>query len=430
MVLSIYVKIYPCSDRPGHNLLFSTRRSAAILLNDALLAAARNGSLPETEGETLARLGFLVPDAAAEREEMRAVFEAANRSRRPFQGMVVLNLDCNLDCGYCYEGNFRGKRYMSAETADLLVRKIEAEQIGRGRDVAITFYGGEPLLSIPLIEDMSVKLGEAARQAGVSYRFGLVTNGTLLTRKVAEALLPLGFSGAKITIDGPQEMHDKSRPFVSGKGSYDRITANMREVMDLVPLRLGGNYSKSAYPHFPRLLDDLAQAGITPEKLQRVLFVPITPKAGSGSADLEGCACASEPWVAEASLYLREEILRRGYATPKIMTTACAIEFASDLVINYDGSLYKCPAFMGYEHLRIGSLREGVGEYGGTHNIDVWKKEECLDCAYLPLCFGGCRFLTLLRTGAIGDVDCRKAYLDATLETIVRQDLRYQRKMN
>ncbi|KAA0895496.1 SPASM domain-containing protein [Oryzomonas rubra] len=78
---------------------------------------------------------------------------------------------------------------------------------------------------------------------------------------------------------------------------------------------------------------------------------------------------------------------------------------------------------MGREELRIGSLAEGIDAYAVSHNLDVWKNDECLECAYLPICFGGCRFLSLLRTGAIDGVDCRRAYLDAALEQLVRQDL-------
>jgi uncharacterized protein len=106
----------------------------------------------------------------------------------------------------------------------------------------------------------------------------------------------------------------------------------------------------------------------------------------------------------------------------------CMVEFDNDLVVGYDGSLYKCPAFMGWPDLRIGSLAEGIGDYAASHRLDIWKNDECLDCPYLPLCFGGCRFLRRLRTGAIDGVDCRRDYLDATLETIIRQDLRYRRK--
>jgi hypothetical protein len=38
---------------------------------------------------------------------------------------------------------------------------------------------------------------------------------------------------------------------------------------------------------------------------------------------------------------------------------------------------------------------------------------------------GGCRLLTLLKNGAIDEVDCRKGYYDETLEKIILQDLRY-----
>jgi len=55
--------------------------------------------------------------------------------------------------------------------------------------------------------------------------------------------------------------------------------------------------------------------------------------------------------------------------------------------------------------------------------LDVWKNHECLECAYLPLCFGGCRFFTKLKTDSIDGIDCGSAMLDASLETIVRQDL-------
>jgi uncharacterized protein len=156
-----------------------------------------------------------------------------------------------------------------------------------------------------------------------------------------------------------------------------------------------------------------------------VTFSPLIPKSdGSTFGDFSAsCSCTSEPWLIDATLYLREETLKRGFNTPKPLPSACMVEFSSDLVIGYDGGLYKCPAFMGYEDLKIGTLTEGFGDYSVSHNMDVWKTEECLDCAYLPFCYGGCRFLRRLRTGAIDGVDCRKDFLDAVLENFVRQDL-------
>jgi len=94
--------------------------------------------------------------------------------------------------------------------------------------------------------------------------------------------------------------------------------------------------------------------------------------------------------------------------------------------VNFDGAIFKCPAFLGWPEMAVGDLEAGIRDYSVSHNLDVWKKDECLDCAYLPLCFGGCRYLKLLRDGRIDGVDCRKKYLDETLEAFVRQDLKYR----
>ena len=205
MQLSTYLKIYPCPDQPGMNLVYSTAYSSSVLLPDELLEAARSDTLPDEERGILARLGIITPDRQAEQERMRTIF-AVPRADVPFSAIVVLNLDCNLACPYCYEDGFRGTHYMSAETAALLVETIRRDRIGNGQPVRLTFYGGEPLLSLDLIRAISLPLREAARKQGVAFSFSLVTNGTLLNRACAEELVGLGLGGAKITLDGPAEL--------------------------------------------------------------------------------------------------------------------------------------------------------------------------------------------------------------------------------
>jgi len=307
---------------------------------------------------------------------------------------------------------------------------VERDQIARGKEVELVFYGGEPLMSADLITSISERLKGAAAAQGVGYSFSLVTNGTLLTAQTVAALLPLGLTGAKVTLDGPRENHDSFRPFVSGKGTFDTIVGNVREVCDTIKVQVGGNYTRENYRVFPSLLDFLLSEGLTPERISGVKFDPVTKSGGEHPLPEfnEGCASTDEPWLMEASLFLREEILKRGFHTPRVAPTPCVIESLDDLVVNYDGAIYKCPAFLGWPAMAVGSLATGVGEYAASHNLDVWKKDECLDCAYLPLCFGGCRYLKLLRDGKIDDVDCRKAYLDETLEAFVRQDLKYRQR--
>jgi len=420
MHLSRYLKVYPSQDRPDQFLLYSTLRGSLATVSGETLRSVEAGSASGAEVETLVRLGMVVADPDREKEQMRGMLDRVNGGNRVFRAIVVLNLDCNLDCCYCYEEDFRGNHYLSESTAALLVDTLVRERISRGTDVALSFYGGEPLLSQGMIRRISGPLREAAREHGVAYSFSLVTNGTLLDRGTAEQLLPLGLKGVKFTLDGPREIHDGQRPYASGAGSFDTIRDNIRAIWDLVPVQLGGNFRQENFRAFPRMLDDLIGCGITPEKLALVQFTPVIPKAGCSASS--GCASSDEPWLVEALLFLREEILARGFTTSKPKVSACIVELEHNMVVNWDGSLYKCPAFIGTQGLSIGTLEGGVTDYGSSHSIANWQTESCLDCAYLPLCFGGCRFLTLLKGRNLSEVDCRRAFLDATLEQFLQQD--------
>jgi uncharacterized protein len=430
MRLSRYLKIFPCPDDPCHLILYSTRRCSVLRVPEKTMQQIEEGTLPQGDRETLVRLGILVPDPEREREELLTRFDVANGKSRRFSAMVVLNLDCNLACGYCFEEGVRGKRTMSAETADLLVEWVKREQIARGRKVSIDFYGGEPLMSIDLIRSISQRLRQSCGEKGLLFEFSLVTNGTLLTRVVALELKALGMKSVKITLDGPREAHDLSRPFVSGRGSFDIIVKNILEIMDITEVQIGGNFTRENYREFPLLLDHLLAIGITPDKLQTVQFNQVIGRVSDGAIPgyASACNCTDEEWLFEATVFLREEILRLGFATPRPGPAGCMVEFANDLVVNVDGTIYKCPAFVGREGFSVGDLRSGIIDTGSVYNPGIWKNEECLECAWLPQCFGGCRFIKFLRDGDMGGVDCWKSFLDATLERCILQDLKYRPK--
>ena len=425
MPLSRYLKTYPCPEKPGRMLLVATRRCSVLEISEELWGKIfRDEGLSENERTTLTRLGVLVPDLDAEREEMLATFETINSASRRIEVTATLTLECNLACPYCYEDPFRGHFVMSREVADLLVRRL-IERMEEGLDVSVHFYGGEALIELELLQSIASQLSEAAARHAVAFTFNIFSNGVLLTPAVVQQLLPLGLSAIRLTIDGPPDIHNAQRPFVSGAGSFTKIMANLLTVHKLVPVDLGGNYTRHNYRRFPELLDLLIEQGIDPASMKEVSFSSVMPKADGSVAGDRGsvCACTAEPWAIEAGIFLRGEVIKRGFPVAKIKPGACMIEFKNDLVVGYDGDLYKCPVFMGQEELRVGSLSDGIGDYRQSHNLDVWKNEECLDCAYLPLCFGGCRFFHQLKTGSIDGVDCRRAMYDASLETLVRQDL-------
>jgi uncharacterized protein len=426
MQISHYAKAYPYNN--GSLVLYSLLSTAVVLVEEDVLDRMRNGTLSPDEQDELSGLGFLVNNPEEERNAVCSLMDRKNAAGTTLSLLSVMNLDCNLSCVYCFEGGMKGKLYMNGETADLLVDFISSRLHPEIKTVKIDFYGGEPLLSLSRIGDISRKVRALAEKKGIEYRFSLVTNGTLLTSKVVSELVLLGLEGARVTLDGPRENHNANRPFKTGKGTFDIIVKNIKDACGRIKIGIGGNFSRNNHHIFPELLDFLLDKGIKPDMVSTVKFDPVTPPANQPpAADFrDGCISIDEPWLAGASVQLREEILKRGFNTPDVAPALCAIHNDGFFVVNYDGSLYKCPGFIGREQFQIGSLSGGVSEYGASHSLDLWKNEQCMGCEYLPLCFGGCRYMKFLRDGDISGVDCKRSYFEATLESFVKQDIEYR----
>jgi uncharacterized protein len=427
MHLSKYVKFYPSPDYPDTVIVYSTQNASVALTPSDLIDDIDKDRLPEDERKMLADIGIIVESREEEKLKIQGFIDELNDLDKAFKYLIVLNLDCNLACKYCFEGKRKGKFFLSTETADKFVDFVKRSDLTGKEAIKIVFYGGEPLLSIERIVSMSENIQAFAQERGLKYSFTLVTNGTLLTPSIVRRLKPLGLLGVKITLDGPKDIHDLYRPFTSGTGSFETILRNVKNVCDLTFVQIGGNYTQEHFREFPRLLDDLMAAGITPGRIPLIKFDPVMNESNEfAPADFhDGCESNNEPWISDAAIFLREEILRRGYRTPKITPTTCFAEFKDSLVVNYDGALYKCPGLIGREQFRVGDLERGQIDYQQSHGLNVWKNEECLECAYLPLCFGGCKYMKAMRDGNMQGIHCLKEYFDRTLGALVSQDIRY-----
>jgi uncharacterized protein len=426
--LSQYCKIYRL--KADRNILYSTKNAAAIVLKDSVLQDVLRGDVSPDTHSALERLGFLVPSKAQESADMKDYMKGCDELSSKLSLLVVLNLSCNLACPYCFEGAVKGPHFMSEETENALVNFIAGNIVDKKKEISVTFYGGEPLLSIDSLIRISGRLNDLAATKKLSYRFSLVTNGTLLTRQVVQRLKPFGLAGAKVTLDGPRSTHNASRPFRSGEGSFDIIIGNLKQVCGDLGIQIGGNYARNNYTDFPKLLDYLVDEWLTPEVIKSVKFDPVAAanKPFALPDYSEWCTSNSEQWVFEASAFLRDAIMKRGFKTPFIKPSLCVIESSNFFVVNYNGDLYKCPGFIGKEEFKIGTLKEGYKKYNDTYSLDIWENEQCLSCCYLPLCFGGCRYMRFIAKGDVAGVECRKDYYDASLKAFVLQDIEFRHR--
>ena len=430
MQLTPYLISFPHPDDPGQVALFAAKTGALIVLPRENFANLQQGRVEEEHVETLREMGFLVESVAQERQAVCGYLDELNRLNPNLTVAVILGLECNFACRYCFQGEQKGKKNMTDATADQLVAYLKKRFTPGKKKLLLQLYGGEPLLYKQRIIALATRLKPFVESQGGELAIDLVSNGSLLTPRVVEELNHLGLDGVKVTLDGPPENHNHFRPFKNGSPSFDTIVNNLAKVCAKTKIRLGGNYTCDNYQSFPPILDALAAQGITPDRLELVNFniVMRIKDTIANNAYHGGCCTINEPWLQEAALYVREEVFKRGFPIGELGPEPCAVEVDDAFSVNYDGSLYKCITWVGHEQFKIGDVWQGIDErYKETHHLGHWQREaKCRECEYLPLCFGGCRYMAYQREGSMAKVDCRKPFFDATLATMLAQDLKYR----
>lgn len=132
--------------------------------------------------------------------------------------------DCNLRCKYCYAegGAYKQKRnLMSIEDANYFI-DFCCKSFNNVKYVV--FFGGEPMLNIPIMEHICKIFKQKYDNKNCSFfpKFGIITNGTKLNDRIIDFVREY-ISFITVSIDGPQKINDANRIFPDGRGSYIKI---------------------------------------------------------------------------------------------------------------------------------------------------------------------------------------------------------------
>jgi len=151
-------------------------------------------------------------------------------------GMITLEIteNCNLRCDYClYNPHVEHAREHTAKemTLETALKGIDylKQHSSNKKKVAITFYGGEPLLRFDFIR-LCVSYAQSIFK-DKKLEFSLTTNGTCFTPEIVEYLYKKRFT-VIVSIDGPEEIHDSNRRDIHGKGSFLRAIAGLKMLVE------------------------------------------------------------------------------------------------------------------------------------------------------------------------------------------------------
>ena len=261
---------------------------------------------------------------------------------------LLTTLKCNLKCTYCSlgVGEVLGSQTELRYDMDQLAAFVDKHLTGK--EVYVTFYGGEPTLNMRMMEDVMTRFP--------GFRFQLQTNGTLLDDVPDWMLAKL--SNILVSIDGGEAITDGYR----GRGIWRQVIRNVNHVRN----RIGGTVTARVTWGNPDTsfeeLDELAEAfdylywqfvademyaGDSVEKRKAVL-VKLIDKFFSRSDALY-------PVIPLMGIVRNKVLPTRGrelYAG----LTQCRV---STHLINVmpNGQIYPCPDMMYAHHMQMGEIQ-------------------------------------------------------------------------
>jgi uncharacterized protein len=413
--------------------------------------------------ETLAENGFIVRHSDGERAALESYFSEFREDASQLRVTVLTTLQCNFACDYCYQGDHADagqlSEKMSLDTAAQVAAWINGQvDAVRPRRLVLTFFGGEPLLNVPAMVDIAQRCWRHTESRGVRQLVHIITNGLLLSPELVGRMTPFGLGGVKVTLDGDREAHDRMRPLRGGQGTFDRIIDNVRRVAPLVPVTIGGNFDADTADRYPALLDFLKGQDFA-GRISKVAFkpiikpaeperpkglIPLTPvdanrkplngscmtAAGASTGRSGGSVCDSCNVVDDAMSFLREETRRRGFSTADgVHMGPCDLHRRHSHTIGPDGALFACPGFTGDLALSVGHIdgRRDAGQAAAGRRFDAlapWR--QCGDCAFIPVCGGGCAVAAHAELGDMDAPSCHKRSFEAALASLAEEAAREQ----
>ncbi|MEA3238408.1 MAG: radical SAM protein [Candidatus Bipolaricaulota bacterium] len=363
--------------------------------------------------EILKNNGFLIDSDFDELAYLKLRFYVARYGNEALGLSILPTLRCNFRCVYCYEDHLNID--MEEGVRKNLLRFVDRELPGK-REFDISWFGGEPLLRLDLIEDLSSDFLRLCDRYTVEYKAEITTNGYLLTPSTAKTLAELGVYAAQVTLDGPPEAHDSRRVLANGKGTFSQIMDNILENADLLKFKIRVNIDHGTAPLAGQLLDFLE-----PVKEKIILgFYPVSP---TSRATDSGIKCLSMSSFADVHREILKEAHERGFRLVKgfalTATVYCGAYQFNTHIVDPRGDVFKCVEDVGHPEHRAGYLTDqGTIQFDYPRMLpwavwDPFQDPECRKCEVLPVCMGGCLRL-------LGRPSKERCFLKQTIKERIR----------
>lgn len=354
---------------------------------------------------------------------------------------LVLNVTsgCNLSCTYCYKADLTSLKNGGQMTIEIAKSAIEMfyKESPHLEEYSITFFGGEPISNLPLIKEIIAYANEFFGTKGLKIGYSMTTNATLLTDEIINYLHDNRVD-LTVSIDGPEALHNKTRVYENGKGSYEKVAKNVGKLLAIyknrtvgarVTLTKGVTDIKAIWEH---LRYDL--------NFKEVGFAPVT----SGDSDFfnlsdndlvkvfSGFKELGEDYINEAIKgnfngfsNLHRTVIDIHEGRKKKLPCGAGVGLLS---VSYKGDIDLCHRFTGSDYPSFGNIQEGIDKPALSKFLERRANEKdssCQTCRIRNLCAGGCYHESYVKYGTpeksvLHYCDDMRSWIDFAVEAYIR----------
>ncbi len=294
---------------------------------------------------------------------------------------ITTTLKCNARCYYCYEKGVRHNDLSAIQTQ--AVTKFIKSKLRENDMLALTWFGGEPLMNTNAIDNITASL----INSDIKFSSYIITNGSMITKKlVTEKFKRWNVHDVQITLDGVAKTYEKRKAYINQRaGIFNRILKkistvaaagitvhirlnidreNMEEIFELIEI-LEKNFADipeiSWYPAF------LTEVGNDLTEKEKILFI--------------------KNLFAKLKNPSKMNAARRLHSIPK--SVPCMRNDPKSLTVDVFGNIFTCEHLVGNQNKSVGTLSNFDNKINSAR-IKYKLRAACKKCVFLPKCMGGC----------------------------------------
>jgi len=407
--LSYYIVESEPLNAANERVIFSTRTGLALTVSEKVYESVKAGdfaALPQSILDKLLDAQVLVNGA----EEELSVIIAENKEAIPIEDSLYEVLQpsamCQLGCPYC--GQEHKKFYLAQKHYQPLLDRIEKKiKAGSYKYLYIGWFGGEPLMAIRQIRELTQLFRELAAKYDLGYGAKVVTNGLSLKPNIYQELVSkLSVNSIEITLDGTATFHDQKRYLKGGGDTFDLIFKNLVDVCTApdfdasrCAISIRCNVDRTNVDGVEPLIELLAEYRLQ-DKI--AYFYPIGIYSWGGN-DAHNTALSKEEFAGLEIDWLLL-LIKYGFTVNllpgRVKKICMAVSPTSEMYDAY-GNIFNCTevsytSFYDGTPYQLGNL-----SFSDTGTVPVrafseWNDEilahkfQCGTCKMLPVCGGGC----------------------------------------